>query len=103
MGNGVETIGKYSFRNIGFTADSSVDENGEMKGNIRDFIWKTTKVTTLSEQCFFHMDFNKENVIEFPFDKITTYESGSMAYNQHAFQTGHNFSKQFYLLEARPK
>ena len=97
VGNGVETIGKYSFRNIGFTADSSVDENGEMKGNIRDFIWKTTKVTTLSEQCFFHMDFNKENVIEFPFDKITTYESGSMAYNQHAFQTGHNFSKQFYL------
>lgn len=97
VGSGVETIGKFSFRNIGFTADNSTDENGEGVGNVREFIWKTTKVTTLTQQCFFHIDFNVENVIEFPFDKITTYEENCMAYNQHAFQAGHKFNRQLYL------
>ena len=97
VGSGVEKIGKYSFRNAGFTANSSVDENGEEVGNVREFIWKTTKVTTLTQECFFHMDFNVENVIEFPFDKITTYEASCMAYNQHAFQSGHKFNRQFFL------
>ena len=97
VGSGVETIGKYSFRNAGFSANESVDENGELAGNIREFIWKTTKVTTLTQECFFHLDFNVENVIEFPFDRITTYEASCMAYNQHAFQSGHKFNRQFFL------
>ena len=97
VGSGVEKIGKYSFRNAGFTANSSVDENGEEVGNVREFIWKTTKVTTLTQECFFHMDFNVENVIEFPFDRITTYEASCMAYNTHAFQSGHKFNRQLYF------
>ncbi|MBE6663192.1 MAG: hypothetical protein E7602_01675 [Ruminococcaceae bacterium] len=97
VGSGVETIGKFSFRNVGFTADNSTDENGEGVGNVREFIWKTTKVTTLTQECFYHMDFNVENVIEFPFDRITTYEASCMAYNPHAFQSGHKFNRQLYL------
>lgn len=99
IGSGVETIGKYAFRNAGFTANSSTDESGEEIGNIREFIWKTTKVTTLSEGSFYHMDFNSNSVIEFPFDKITTYEAYCLAYNMHAFQSTHNFNKQLYIDE----
>ncbi len=98
IGKNVETIGQYCFRNAGFTADSSVDDvTGEAKGNVKEFIWQTTKVTTLPAQCFYHMDFEAGYTIKFPFENITTYESACLGYNQHAFQTAHNFNKQLFL------
>ena len=97
VGSGVETVGSGSFQWCGFTGNSSVDANGEAVGNIRDFIWKTKKITTLTSYCFHHIDFNVENTIEFPFDKITTYESNCLSYNPYAFQTEHNNNRQLYI------
>lgn len=98
VGSGVQTIGSSCFCNAGFTADESIDSvTGEAKGNIRDFIWKTKSITTLSRQCFFHMDFETGYTIEFPFENITVYESNCLAYNQHAFQTGHKFNNQLFI------
>lgn len=98
VGSGVQTIGSSCFSNAGFTANDSIDSvTGEAKGNIRDFIWKTKSITTLSKECFFHMDFETGYTIEFPFENITVYESSCLAYNQHAFQTGHKFNNQLFL------
>ena len=98
VGSGVQTIGNSCFSNAGFTANDSIDSvTGEAKGNIRDFIWKTKSITTLSKECFFHMDFETGYTIEFPFENITVYESSCLAYNQHAFQTGHKFNNQLFL------
>lgn len=98
VGSGVETIGNNSFQWVGFAGDKSlVDENGEKIGNIRDFIWKTQKITTLTSCCFFHLDFNPDCVIEFPFEKITTFESACMAYNPYALTADHDIGRQLYL------
>ena len=97
VGSGVTTIGEASFRCVGFTAQSKVDENGEEKGNIVDFIWKTDKLTTLSKECFYHLDFNVSHTIEFKFENIKTYSSGCMAYNQHSFANSHKNNRQLYL------
>ena len=98
IGKNVETIGEYCFRNAGFTASDTIDSvTGEAMGNIKDFIWQTTKITTLPRECFFHMDFEEGFTIKFAFENITTFGSACMAYNMHAFQTGHKFNKQLFL------
>lgn len=98
VGSGVETIGSSSFQWVGFAGDKTlVDANGEKIGDIREFIWKTQKITTLSASCFLHLDFNVNCIIEFPFDKITTYESACMAYKSYALTDAHDIGRQLFL------
>jgi len=98
VGNGVETIGKFCFRNAGFTANDAIDTVTDTQmGNIEEFIWKTEKITTLSEGCFYHLDFLEGYALEFPFENIKKFDKYCMAYNMHAFQSGHYFNKQLYI------
>ena len=98
VGSGIETIGEGSFQWVGFAGDKNlVDENGDNIGDIREFIWKTEKVTTLTTQCFFHLDFNPDCIIEFPFEKITTYGDNCMAYNGWALTADHAIGRKLYI------
>ena len=110
VGSGVETIGQLSFACGGFTAgayyvDYEYEEEGAIKtkkevlektgstmGNIKAFVWKTTKITALPKQCFHHMEFDQNAVIEFAIENVTVFGEECLSYNHNSFQDGHYFT-----------
>ena len=101
VGSGVETIGEMAFNFAGASAGSyyaEVDGNyviyektGGTMGDIKEFIFKTTKIRTLERQVFWHTEFTKDAIIEFPIELITTYKSYCIGLNQHALTDDHQF------------
>ncbi|MBO5374279.1 MAG: leucine-rich repeat protein [Clostridia bacterium] len=100
VGKNVEAIGSKAFQYAGFTGEAYYIDNGSGSkvrsetlgihvGNIKEFIWTTNKIKTLTSHCFHHMDFDENAKIVFAWDEVKTFESNCMSSNGFAFQPDH--------------
>ena len=103
VGKNVESIGAKAFIYASFTGEPyhmddgtgnlvNSEKLGISLGNMKEFIWTTNKITTLTSHCFHHIEFTNDAIIQFPIENITVFETNCLSYNTFAFQSTHYFT-----------
>ncbi len=115
IGSGLETWGENAFNFAGATAggyyvqvekETTNEETGEVTtttenvriedaggtmGNIKEFVLKSKKITTMSKYVFHHTEFDKNAIIEMDITQFTKFESYCISLNQYALTDNHKF------------
>ena len=102
IGSGLETWGEKAFYFAGTTVGSYfvddgtgtmvvIEKTGVNMGDIKEFVLKSKKVTTLPKYIFHHTEFAKDAYIEMDITQFTTFESMCISLNQYALTDNHYF------------
>ena len=102
IGNGLETWGQKAFYFAGTTVGSyyvddgtgnkvRIETTGANMGDIKEFVLKSKKVTTLPNSIFHHTEFAVDAYIEMDITQFTVFESYCISLNPYALTNDHWF------------